>query len=121
MSSLQPMTPPALDRVVKRCLAKDPENVGRPQRPGDELKWIAESGSQVTLGTTCHRKGVRSLGRRELILSCRRVAIGCSNCEPCYLESEAHPGAACQPLCDKPAAGPTIGGSGLWSCCGPLT
>src|SRR6202165_3645195 len=26
ISSLQPMTPPALDRVVKRCLAKDPEN-----------------------------------------------------------------------------------------------
>ena len=25
MSSLQPMTPPALDRVVKRCLAKDPD------------------------------------------------------------------------------------------------
>ena len=25
MSSLQPMTPPALDRVVKRCLAKEPE------------------------------------------------------------------------------------------------
>jgi serine/threonine protein kinase len=25
MSSLQPMTPPALDRVIKRCLAKEPE------------------------------------------------------------------------------------------------
>ena len=25
MSSLQPMTPPALDRVVKRCLAKEPD------------------------------------------------------------------------------------------------
>src|SRR6202521_5938856 len=25
MTSLQPMTPPALDRVVKRCLAKDPD------------------------------------------------------------------------------------------------
>ena len=25
MSSLQPMTPPALDRVVKKCLAKEPE------------------------------------------------------------------------------------------------
>src|ERR1700726_3652758 len=25
MSSLQPMTPPALDRVVKKCLAKDPD------------------------------------------------------------------------------------------------
>ena len=29
MSSLQPMTPPALDRVVKKCLAKEPEKDGR--------------------------------------------------------------------------------------------
>ena len=26
MSSLQPMTPPALDRVVKTCLAKGPDD-----------------------------------------------------------------------------------------------
>jgi eukaryotic-like serine/threonine-protein kinase len=48
MSSLQPMTPPALDRVVKKCLAKDPEE--RWQNSHDlmsELKWIAEGGSQA--------------------------------------------------------------------------
>jgi eukaryotic-like serine/threonine-protein kinase len=48
MSSLQPMTPPALDRVIKRCLAKDPDD--RWQTACDlevELKWIAEGGSQV--------------------------------------------------------------------------
>jgi eukaryotic-like serine/threonine-protein kinase len=48
ISSIQPMTPPALDRVVKTCLAKDPEE--RWQSAGDvakELKWIAESGSQA--------------------------------------------------------------------------
>src|SRR6202162_4989271 len=46
MSFLQPMTPPALDRVVKKCLAKDRDN--RWQTASDlcrELKWIAgESG-----------------------------------------------------------------------------
>jgi hypothetical protein len=26
ISSLRPMTPPALDRAVKRCLAKDPDD-----------------------------------------------------------------------------------------------
>src|SRR6202045_392721 len=49
MSSLQPMTPPALDRVVKKCLAKEPEK--RWQAASDvcdELKWIAEGGSQIT-------------------------------------------------------------------------
>ncbi|HEY3124686.1 MAG TPA: protein kinase, partial [Thermoanaerobaculia bacterium] len=43
ISTIQPMTPPALDRVVKTCLAKDPED--RWQSAGDagkELKWIAE-------------------------------------------------------------------------------
>src|SRR5467141_254804 len=50
ISSLQPMTPPALDRVVKKCLAKEPEK--RWQAASDvcdELKWIAEGGSQAGL------------------------------------------------------------------------
>jgi serine/threonine protein kinase len=40
---LQPMTPPALDRAVKKCLAKEPEK--RRQEATDlcdEMKWIAE-------------------------------------------------------------------------------
>jgi serine/threonine protein kinase len=48
MASLQPMTPPALDRVVKRCLAKEPEM--RWQAASDlceELKWISECDSQT--------------------------------------------------------------------------
>jgi len=48
MTTLQPMTPPALDRVVKKCLAKEPEK--RWQAASDvcdELKWIAEGGSQT--------------------------------------------------------------------------
>jgi Tol biopolymer transport system component len=43
ISSVQPMSPAALDRVVKTCLAKDPED--RWQSAGDvakELKWIGE-------------------------------------------------------------------------------
>jgi serine/threonine-protein kinase len=49
ISSLQPMTPPALDRVVKKCLAKEPEKRWQAASDlADELKWIAEGGSQVT-------------------------------------------------------------------------
>ncbi|HSD72329.1 MAG TPA: protein kinase, partial [Thermoanaerobaculia bacterium] len=47
ISQVQPMSPPVLDRVVKTCLAKDPEE--RWQSAGDvgkELRWIAE-GSQA--------------------------------------------------------------------------
>jgi Tol biopolymer transport system component len=50
ISSLQPMTPPALDRVVKTCLAKDADE--RFQTAHDvrlQLQWIAEGGSAVGL------------------------------------------------------------------------
>ena len=44
----KPMAPPALDRVVKKCLRKDPEERWQSARDvTDELKWIAEGGSQA--------------------------------------------------------------------------
>jgi Tol biopolymer transport system component len=48
ISTVRPMSPPALDRVVKGCLAKDPEE--RWQTAHDvklQLQWIAEGGSQA--------------------------------------------------------------------------
>ena len=48
MSQHQPMAPVALERVVRKCLAKDPDE--RWQNASDlasELKWIAEGGSQT--------------------------------------------------------------------------
>jgi serine/threonine protein kinase len=50
ISSISPMTPPALDRVVKTCLAKDPDD--RWQTAHDvavQLRWIQESGSVAGL------------------------------------------------------------------------
>jgi serine/threonine protein kinase len=47
IKTLQPMTPPALERAVKQCMAKDPDQ--RWQNAGDvgsELSWILESGTQ---------------------------------------------------------------------------
>ena len=48
IASIRPLTPPALDHVVKKCLAKLPNE--RWQSASDlasELKWIAEAGSLV--------------------------------------------------------------------------
>jgi eukaryotic-like serine/threonine-protein kinase len=48
ISAIQPMSPPAFERVVKGCLAKDPDE--RLQTAHDvklQLKWIAEGGSQA--------------------------------------------------------------------------
>ncbi len=50
ISTVQPMSPPALDRVVKTCLAKDPDE--RFQTVHDlklQLKWVSEGGSQEGL------------------------------------------------------------------------
>jgi len=69
MASLQPMTPPALGRVVKKCLAKEPEK--RWQAASDvcdELKWIAESGSQAAIPPQATRKGAPVFGRRAIVL-----------------------------------------------------
>jgi len=50
VSAVAPMTPPALDRVVKTCLAKDPEDRFQTAHDiGLQLQWIAEGGSQVGL------------------------------------------------------------------------
>ncbi len=48
ISTVKPMTPPALEHAVKRCLAKPPDE--RWQSASDlasVLKWITESGSQA--------------------------------------------------------------------------
>ena len=48
MVALQPMTPPALERMVKKCLRKDPdERWQNASDLADELNWIAEGGSQA--------------------------------------------------------------------------
>jgi len=48
LSAFQPTAPPALDRLIRTCLAKDPEE--RVQTAHDvklQLQWIAEGGSQA--------------------------------------------------------------------------
>jgi eukaryotic-like serine/threonine-protein kinase len=61
ISSVQAMTPPALDHVVRKCLEKDPDD--RWQSARDvmaELAWIAEGGSRVGLpGIVSVRRRVR--------------------------------------------------------------
>ena len=46
MSSLQEMTPPALERAVKKCLAKDPEKRWQTAADlADQLTWIVADGA----------------------------------------------------------------------------
>ena len=69
ISALQPLTPPALDRVVATCLAKDPDE--RWQSAGDlarELKWIAETGMQVS-GAAPRATTVRTRARLAWVMA----------------------------------------------------
>jgi eukaryotic-like serine/threonine-protein kinase len=64
ISKIKPMTPPALDHAIRRCLVKEPER--RWQSVADlagELQWIAEGGSHagVTPPAVSHRKSRESL------------------------------------------------------------
>jgi eukaryotic-like serine/threonine-protein kinase len=60
ISRVQPMTPPALEHVVKTCLAKDAEE--RFQTAHDvrlQLRWISEGGNRVAAAPVAARQTVR--------------------------------------------------------------
>jgi serine/threonine protein kinase len=69
ISTVQPMTPPALAQVVKTCLAKDPEE--RFQTVHDlklQLKWIAEA-SASQLAAPAQVRARRAVQKRTLVIA----------------------------------------------------
>ena len=59
ISDIKPMVPPALDRVIRVCLAKDPDE--RWQTAHDvmlQLRWVAEGGSKAGVAAPLTRKRV---------------------------------------------------------------
>jgi Tol biopolymer transport system component len=79
ITSLQPLTPTALERVVKTCLAKDPDE--RFQSAHDvklELKWIAEGGSQAAVPASVvagHRRRERVAWMTAAVLLALSAAL----------------------------------------------
>ncbi|MBZ5500205.1 MAG: protein kinase [Acidobacteriia bacterium] len=72
VSSRQPLTPPALDRLVQRCLAKNPDDRWDSAHDvADELRWITDAG---TLPRTA-RAGLPDRDRTRGRIF-RKVAIG---------------------------------------------
>lgn len=88
IGELQPMTPPPLDRLIRKCLAKDPDSRWQTAADvADELRWIKDDGSRtgipaamraarksrerfwatcsVVLGLGCVILSALVLGRRE--------------------------------------------------------
>jgi len=68
MSSLVPIVPFALDRTVRKCLAKEPEKRWQAASDvSDELQWIAEERAQATASVGAPTDRARSLGRWGLV------------------------------------------------------
>jgi len=86
ITTLQPLTPPALERTIRVCLAKDPD--ARWPSAGDlckELRWIADgnshSGLPGSVSSTIRTPGRRARGRpTPHRLAC--VDTGCGVCRP---------------------------------------
>jgi serine/threonine protein kinase/Tol biopolymer transport system component len=76
ISASQPLTPPVLDHVVTRCLAKDPGE--RWQTSGDvmrELKWVAALGSQARVSTPVVAQRKSTLRNVHLLWSVVAVLV----------------------------------------------
>ena len=76
ISAVQPASPVALDRVVKTCIAKDPDE--RFQTVHDlklQLKWIAEGGSEAGIVAPKATRRSREFLLAAVALICALVAL----------------------------------------------
>ncbi len=77
LTTLSPLAPAGLERAVKKCLAKDPDE--RWQNAGDlasELRWILESGSQSgAAAPVAARARGKLLGWGALVLAALALGI----------------------------------------------
>jgi Tol biopolymer transport system component/predicted Ser/Thr protein kinase len=77
LSTLQPTSPPALDHLIRTCLAKDPEE--RWQSASDirrDLAWLLGEGSTPVASVAANRRPARMGVRRVLPLAAAAVVGG---------------------------------------------
>jgi len=105
---LQPMSPPPLERLVKRCLAKDPEERWQSARDVmHELSWIAEAGSPAGFSAPAGARlgGIASASPGPLWWSCWQLQSGYS------WRFRKHGGHQSQSPCASPSLRPVEGWS----------
>ena len=83
LSTIAPLTPPALEWAIRKCLNKDPEE--RWQSAGDlagELRWISEGGSRAGVAVPVAvrtRRGLLRWGALVLALAAEGHSVSFSN------------------------------------------
>ena len=77
ISELQPLTAPGLDRIVQRCLAKDPDDRWQSARDlAHELQWIAQAGSKA--GVPAPIAARRRVRERIVLTAAAAATAGCA-------------------------------------------
>jgi hypothetical protein len=78
VTTLKPMTPPVVDHVIRRCLAKDPEDRWQTARDlALEMKWIAEVGPQLdAAASSSNRRQVLQAIAWGVAATCLLALIG---------------------------------------------
>jgi Tol biopolymer transport system component len=57
LTQLAPLTPPALDHLIKKCLEKDPDDRWQSARDlADQMRWIVDAGSRAGEAAPVHAK-----------------------------------------------------------------
>src|SRR5258706_3037255 len=76
ISRLRPLTPPALDRVVATCMAKDPDERWQSAHDiGKELKWIREAGSDAARPSAAARGGWKRMAWVGAVIAAGLVGV----------------------------------------------
>ncbi len=116
MSKLQPMTPPALEYVVKRCLAKDPNQ--RLQTARDllsHLRWIADGSSRA--GIPAPMAARRRKRERLLWIAAAAVLLLAAGIAPSayrFFEKPPEPGDVHFGIYSMPGTLQAIGGTTIY-------
>ena len=73
VSAVQPLTPPALEHVIRKCLEKDPDDRWQSAHDiAEELRWISDAGSQAGIAAPI---GMRRKTRETIAWAVAAIAL----------------------------------------------
>ncbi len=103
IEELVPLTPPALERIVSRCLAKDPEDRWQTARDvAAELQWVSQGGSKVGLPALV--TGRRRVRERVAWAACAAATLAAIGFAVAWMRRAPEPMAVVRFPLDMPAA-----------------